>query len=207
MRKLLFAMCVMMLVAACGHRKPSASELQHKIDSVNALEQIRQLKLQGVQLGESSPLEMFYDSLNLQALPLSYSDNYVSLLPGYTPVPQAIKNFLELEGRSEPKAVALPETLGTRLVLLAADVTDNEYELWLYSLDNEYYPVDKLLLYEPPHLSEKKLGMESQRTYFSITSDLEIRIMEYADENDRQGQLSTFIVDEGRYFVERRPEN
>ena len=192
------------LVLSCGNSRTSPQELQRKIDSVNALEAARQLELQGIRLGERSPFQLFYDSLSIQSLPLRYSEDYVKYLPDYQIIPQSIMTFLELEGRVAPRAIALPETLGTRLVLLAADVEDGEYELWLYSLDSECYPVDKLLLYQPQVISDTKLQLPPQETYFSITSNYEIRVVEYLDEYDGEGQLSTFVVDEGRMFVEKR---
>ena len=160
--------------------------------------------MQGVSFKEHNPLQLFYDSLGLQVLPLRYSEDYVQMLPNYTPVPYSIKTFLDLEGRDAPMAIALPETLGMKLMLLAADVSDGEYELWLYSLDNECIPVDKLQLYEPSKFSSKKLEMNTQETFFSITSDYEISVMEYLDENDRVGQLSTFVVDDSRQFIEKQ---
>ena len=192
------------LVLSCGNSRTSPQELQRKIDSVNALEAARQLELQGIRLGERSPFQLFYDSLSIQSLPLRYSEDYVKYLPDYQIIPQSIMTFLELEGRVAPRAIALPETLGTRLVLLAADVEDGEYELWLYSLDSECYPVDKLLLYQPRVISDTKLQLPPQETYFSITSNYEIRVVEYLDEYDGEGQLSTFVVDESRMFVEKR---
>lgn len=175
-----------------------------KIDSVKALEISRQLKAQGINLDEANPLKMFYDSLALQPLPMTYSEEYVALLPGYTEVPVSIAAFLELDGQLVPKAIALPEMMNSRLLLVASDVADGEYELWLYSLDDEFIPVDKMLLYEPKKYSDKKLVIGDQYTYFSITSDCEINVMEYVDEEDNVGQLSTFIVDESRQFVEKQ---
>lgn len=175
-----------------------------KIDSVKALEISRQLKAQGINLDEANPLKMFYDSLALQPLPMTYSEEYVALLPGYTEVPVSIAAFLELDGQSVPKAIALPEMMNSRLLLVASDVADGEYELWLYSLDDEFSPVDKMLLYEPKKYSDKKLVIGDQYTYFSITSDCEINVMEYVDDEDNVGQLSTFIVDESRQFVEKQ---
>ena len=204
MRKVIFLMSVSLLMMACGNRKPSTAELMQKIDSVKALEVSRQLKAQGINLEDANPLKMFYDSLALQPLPMTYSEEYVDLLPGYTEVPVSIVVFLELEGKAAPKAIALPETMNSRLLLLAADVADGEYELWLYSLDDEFLPVDKMLLYEPKKYSEEKLAVEDQYTYFSITSDYEINVMEYTDDEDNVGQLSTFIVDESRQFVEKQ---
>ena len=204
MRNLLLIFFIAALAAACGNRRMSEVELQSKIDSVNKLEVARQLKLRGIQLEETSPLQMFYDSLRMQPLPLNYSEEYMKYLPNYTVVPTSIMYYLELEGRAAPKAIALPEMLGARLILLAADMTDGEYELWLYSLDDDYMPVDKLQLYAPKTLSDKELGMPEQETHFSITSDLEIRLMEYTSNYAQHGQLSVFVVDESRQFVERQ---
>lgn len=205
MRNLLLLLMVVLLCGACGRRRPSAAELQHKIDSVRALEQIEELERQGISLQEASPIRLFYDSLAIQTLPLNYTEEYMKLLPNYTVVPYEIFTLLGLEGRRAPKAIALPETLGTRLILLAADVADGEYELWLYSLDDDFYPVDKFQLFEPAKVSKKKVKPNNQTTYFSITSNYEIRLMEYVDENDTEGQLSTFVVDDSRMFVEQRP--
>lgn len=204
MRKVIILMSVSLLLMACGNRKPSTAELMQKIDSVKALEISRQLKAQGINLDEANPLKMFYDSLALQPLPMTYSEEYVALLPGYTEVPVSIAAFLELDGQSVPKAIALPEMMNSRLLLVASDVADGEYELWLYSLDDEFIPVDKMLLYEPKKYSDKKLVISDQYTYFSITSDCEINVMEYVDDEDNVGQLSTFIVDESRQFVEKQ---
>lgn len=204
MKKYYLIFFVAVLLTACGNRRLSPEVLQQKIDSVYALEKLEELKRQGVNLEDASPFQLFYDSLDIQALPMSYSEDYMKILPNYQVVPQAIMSFLELEGRIAPKAIALPETIGARLVLLAADVADGEYELWLYSLDSDCYPVDKLLLYQPQVISDSKLTLPPQETYFSITSNYEIRVMEYADESDEFGQLSTFIVDDARMFVEQR---
>ena len=204
MKKYYLIFLVAVLLTACGNRRLSPEVLQQKIDSVYAREKLEELKRQGVNLEDASPFQLFYDSLDIQALPMSYSEDYMKILPNYQVVPQAIMSFLELEGRIAPKAIALPETIGARLVLLAADVADGEYELWLYSLDSDCYPVDKLLLYQPQVISDSKLTLSPQETYFSITSNYEIRVMEYADESDEFGQLSTFIVDDARMFVEQR---
>ncbi len=193
------------LMTACGNRRTSPEVLQRKIDSIYAEETLRQLKLRGVDLEDKSPFHIYYDSLAIQSLPLSYSEDYVKSLPNFTIVPQSIVTFLELEGGDTPKAIALPESMGLRLVLLAADVTEDEYELWLYSLDNECYPVDKLLLYAPKVISDANLQVSEQETYFSITSDYEIRVLEYASDDDRFGQLSTFVVDDSLMFVEKTP--
>lgn len=205
MKKVWLFLLSTLLLTACFNRRPSASELQEKIDSVRALEVKRQLRMKGVNLDEDavSPFRMFYDSLRMQSLPLSYSEDYVMSLPDFRTVPPSLVVYLDLEGREAPKAIALPETMNSRLVLLAADLEDGEYELWLYSLDDDYIPVDKLLVYEPSRYSSKKMKKDDRDVYFSITSYLEINVMEYIDDDDTEGQLSTYIVDDSRQFVEQ----
>lgn len=205
MKKVWLFLLSTLLLTACFNHRPSAAELQEKIDSIRALEVKRQLRMKGVNLDEDavSPFRMFYDSLRMQSLPLSYSEDYVMSLPDFRTVPPSLVVYLDLEGRESPKAIALPETMNSRLVLLAADLEDGEYELWLYSLDDDYIPVDKLLVYEPSRYSSKKMKKDDRDVYFSITSYLEINVMEYIDDDDTEGQLSTYIVDDSRQFVEQ----
>ena len=199
-----FLFSTLLLLTACFNRRPSAAELQEKIDSVKALEVKRQLRMKGVNIDDDgvSPFRLFYDSLHLQVLPISYSEDYVTSLPDFRTVPPSLVVYLDLEGKESPKAIALPETLNSRLVLLAADQEDGEYELWLYSLDDDYIPVDKLLIYEPSRYSSKAMKKDNRDVYFSITSYMEINVMEYIDDDDYEGQLSTYVVDDSRLFVE-----
>ena len=62
--------------------------------------------------------------------------------------------------------------------------------------------VEKLQIYEPAKISDKKVRQTRQLTYFSITSVGEVNLMEYLDDEDTHGQMSTFIVDSSRMFVE-----
>ena len=203
MKNVILLLVLSVLTFSCGNRRLSETNLQHKIDSVRQLEKRRLLQVQGIEQKETSPFQMFYDSLNMQALPLEYTAEYMQTLPGYKLVPEAIVKYLELEGRQAPKAMSLPEAVGTRLVLLAADTEDGEYELWLYSLDADCYPVDKLMVYEPQHFLGRRLRKDSREPYFSITSNYEINIQEYADEYDAQGQMSTYVIDDSCMFVEK----
>lgn len=205
MKQLLVMMCAVLMVAACGGRRMSPEELQHKLDSVKALEIKEKLALQGVNLEASdNPLKLFYDSLEIQSLPISYSEDYVSFLPAYKDVTPEIVSYMELIECKHPKAVALPESVGARLMIMAADESAGHYSLWLYSLDDDYVPVDKLCLYAVDDIDPEDVvdfGEEQFVQYFSITSDYEIRLMDYTKQQYKARLEEVYHIDESRRFA------
>ena len=205
MKQLLVMMCAALMVAACGGRRMSPEELQHKLDSIKALEIKERLALQGVNLEASdNPLKLFYDSLEIQALPISYSEDYVNFLPAYKDVTPEIVSYMELIECKHPKAVALPESVGARLMIMAADESEGHYSLWLYSLDGDYVPVDKLCLYAVDDLDPEDIvdfGGEQFVQYFSITSDYEIRLMDYTKQQYKARLEEVYHIDESRRFA------
>ncbi len=182
----------------------SPEELQHKLDSVKALEIKEKLALQGVDLETSdNPMKLFFDSLEIQPLPLSYDEDYVRMLPSYKEVGKDVAEYMNLVDCRHPKAISLPETIGARLIIIAADESDGEYSLWLYSLDDDYFPVDKLCLFsvdsrEPEEYTE--INEQEFLQYFSITSDYEIRLMDYAKEDYRAHLEEVYHINEARKF-------
>lgn len=206
MRQILGLMTAVLLLTACGGRKNmSPDELQHKIDSVKALEVQEKLALQGIDLKSAdNPLKLFFDSLEIQPLPISYSEDYVRLLPSYKPVSEDIVAYLNLVACRHPKAISLPETIGAKLIIIAADELDNEYSLWLYSLNDDYFPVDKLCLFsvdqrDPEEYTE--VDEDEYLQFFSITSDYEIRLMDYAKEGYETRLNEVYHVDSSRKFI------
>ena len=128
-------------------------------------------------------------------------------LPDFKPVPQDIAKALELEGNNKQKAISLPESLGARLMILAADEEDDRYSLWLYSLDNDYLPVDKLCLYaidEEADLDD--IGVEDILQYFTITSDYEIHLMDYSKDAHKTRTEEVFTLDAQRNFQLQKSE-
>ena len=208
MKGLIGGIFAVMLMAACGGRSMSAEEMQHKLDSIQKIEAAERLAAQGINLADAdNPLKQFYDSLNLLPLPITYSDELVRYLPDFKPVPQDIAKALELEGNNKQKAISLSESLGARLMILAADEEYDRYSLWLYSLDNDYMPVDKLCLYaidEEADLDD--FGAEDILQYFTITSDYEIHLMDYSKEAHKTRTEEVFTLDAQRNFQLQKSE-
>lgn len=192
-------------LSSCKERRLSPQAMQHKLDSIARIENIERLEAQGIRLNKDvSPIQLFYDSLNLQPLPIRYTDDYVKYLPNYKSVPYELVKFMNFEGRTDPKAIALPESAGTRLMILAADEGDGLYSLWLYSLDTDYLPVDKLCLYatsQEEKEEDAELLPEDQLIQdFIITSDYEVRLTDYTGKYKAEMQ-KVYHIDMSRKFV------
>jgi hypothetical protein len=218
MKGILGAVIVMVLLSACGGRSMSAEEMQRKLDSIQKIEVAERLAAQGINLEESdNPLKQFYDSLALLPLPITYTDEFVRYLPNFMPVPQDIAKALDLEGNGKQKAIQLTESLGARLMILAADegVEEDEegnegeerYSLWLYSLGEDYLPVDKICLYAIDDESDFDLYDEDDiMQYFTITSDYEIHLMDYSKEKHKTRTEEVYTLDASRNFLLQKSE-
>ena len=202
MKQLTVILAMMLLLLSCGGRKQlSPEELSHKLDSLKSLEVNEKLKLQGINLEESdNPLKQFYDSLNLQTLPICYTEDYVKFLPAFKPIPQEIIPFMDLQECNEPKAVCLPESLGAKLILIAVDEQPHLYSLWLYSLDDDFRPIDKLCLYAIEDKSDE-IDPEEFIQYFSITSDYEIHLLDYSKKRYKANFEEVYYIDSSRNFL------
>lgn len=204
MRKIVGLLAIAVLIVSCGGRRQmSPEELAHKLDSVKALEIKEKLQLQGVNLESAdNPFKVFFDSLSMQTLPLSYTEDYVRFLPGFQDVPAEILSYMELDGGERPKAVSLPESIGARLMILAVEESAGYYSLWLYSLDNDYLPVDKLCLYAIED-QEDDIDPEEFIEYFSITSDFEIHLIDYSKTRNKVNSEEVYYIDDSRKFLLR----
>lgn len=209
MRKWLVGLTGLLMILSCGSKRLSPEVLQHKLDSIKAVEIKERLAMQGIDLSQAdNPLKMFYDSLNLQPLPVSYTEDYVRFLPDFKPIPQEIASLLEFGGE-HPKAITLPESVGTRLLMVASDEYDDLYSIWLYSLDDDYVPVDKLCLYaiedqEPDEYEE--IEKEEFIQYFSITSDYQIHLIDYSKTRNKTRLEEVYVIDAVRKFELQKSE-
>lgn len=199
MKKLLIVVAAGLLAVACGDRRHlSEAELQHKIDSVMAVENMHQLRLQGINLEEADPLQVFYDSLAIQPLPIVFDNDYMEEAPNYLAIPQSLALLMGLDTGAVTRVIALPETLSTRLMLELVNHNELDYSLWIYSLATDYTQVDKMALYST--LWEPKMKAEGMNIGISITTNYEIRLYKYTNENKRVWE-AVYVLDESRRFV------
>lgn len=195
-----------LLMLSCGGRKQmSPEELEHKLDSIKSIEVKEKLKLQGIDVETSdNPLKVFYDSLSMQSLPVSYTEDYVRFLPGFSEMQPEIARYMGLSITTHYMAACLPESIGARLILVAVEEaqSSHQYSLWLYSLDDEYFPVDKLCLYAIEDKSDE-FRPEEFVQFFSITSDYEIHLLDYSKTRNRTRSEEIYYIDASRHFALR----
>lgn len=208
MRRSVFIVAVLAVLAlvSCKNNRLTPEQMQQKLDSIAKLEAKEKLEAQGIRLDRDvSPVQLFYDSLGIQPLPIRFSEDYVKYLPGYKVVPSELASFMGLEGRIEPKAIALPEAAGAKLMILAADEGDNLYSLWLYSLDDEFMPVDKICLYATSKEDAKENELADPEDQliqdFVVTSDYEVRLTDYSGKYQAEVQR-VYHIDPSRHFTE-----
>jgi len=198
MKKTLLLMAVGLLIAACGGGRMSEAELQRKIDSVMAVENAEQLRLQGIELGEANPLQVFYDSLAIQPLPLVFDKAYLEEAPNYLAIPKELALMMELDTGMVTRVISLPETISNRLMLELVNHSYEDYTLWLYSLGVDYSQVDKMMLYSTRQ--EKQFEAKDMHAGFSITTNYEIRLNRYTNDNKQMWE-ELYVVDDSRHFM------
>ena len=210
MKGILGFIVVMVMLSACGGRSMSAEQMQQKLDSIKKIEVAERLAAEGINLQNSdNPLKQFYDSLALLPLPITYSDEFVRYLPNFKPVPQDIAKALDLEGNGKQKAISLSESLGAKLMLLAADEDEDatKYSIWLYSMDDDCMPVDKLCLYAiEDEEDDFDFDEEEILQYFTITSDYEIHLIDYSKEKHKTRTEEVYTLDASRNFLLQKSE-
>jgi hypothetical protein len=74
--------------------------------------------------------------------------------------------------------------------------------LWLYSLDDDFRPVDKLCLYAIEDKSDE-IDPEEFIQYFSITSDYEIHLLDYSKTLHKTNFEEIYYIDSSRKFLMR----
>ena len=83
MRKSTIVVVTLAILAlgACKNNRLSPEQIQQKLDSIAKVEAKEKLEAQGIHLDKDvSPVQLFYDSLNIQPLPIRYSEDYVKTM-------------------------------------------------------------------------------------------------------------------------------
>ena len=131
---------------SCGQRKRDAVFYEQMVDSIRKAEQLQEMKRQaGVY---DDPVEAFFDTLQLRPLPIQSERSNFARIGRFGRVPMSVASLLGYPVDTRLKALLLPRYHGLHALLLEEQVDSITSNLYLYSLDRNYQPIDHLCLYE-----------------------------------------------------------
>ena len=159
---------------SCGQRKRDAVFYEQMVDSIRKAEQLQEMKRQaGVY---DDPVEAFFDTLQLRPLPIQSERSNFARIGRFGRVPMSVASLLGYPVDTRLKALLLPRYHGLHALLLEEQVDSITSNLYLYSLDRNYQPIDHLCLYEErPEDRAEDFGRQFMEYY--ITSGYEVTLL------------------------------
>ena len=186
---------------SCGQRKRDAVFYEQMVDSIRKAEQLQEMKRQaGVY---DDPVEAFFDTLQLRPLPIQSERSNFARIGSFGRVPMSVASLLGYPVDTRLKALLLPRYHGLHALLLEEQVDSITSNLYLYSLDRNYQPIDHLCLYEEND-EDRAEDFGRQFMEYYITSGYEVTLLYFYEslrthkteaEQTRRFQLT----DDGRF--------
>lgn len=184
MKKNVFFVGVIMWLAlsfGCGNRNKMA-DYERQIDSIRKAENMKTLLPDA---GGHDPVEAFFDSLSMIALPLRYSDEFVTYLPQMKHVPQVFNSRLGSEGNLDLQAASLPPTPHFRIALVAERIDSVALPtIYLCVFSQDYVLQDRLPIYEY-NVGDLNGVVGNMKLEYSITSRYEVTLMRFFRSDER----------------------
>ena len=188
---------LVLTLLSCGQRKRDAVFYEQMVDSIRKAEQLREMKHQaGVY---DDPVEAFFDTLQMCSLPIQSERGDFARIGRFSRVPMSVASLLGYPVDTRLKALMLPQFHGLHTLLLEEQVDSITSNLYLYSLDRSYQPIDHLCLYEE-RPEDRADDYGKQLMDFYVTSEYEVTLLYFYEslrthqteaEQTRRYQLST----------------
>lgn len=167
-----------LLLSACGNRM-TPEQLQHKLDSVKAIEEGIRLRAQGIQLDATDPMSLFLDSMEVTALPLEGASDESIVNSSFKDVPSEAYVLMHIIRPGKMKAVLMPDIGKIRLMLMTGEDDIHGGDVtYLYTFDMGYHVKDSLCLSRIHDLTPPQRGMKT-RVSFAIMSNYQIFLSKY----------------------------
>ena len=159
---------------SCGQRKRDAVFYEQMVDSIRKAEQLQEMKRQaGVY---DDPVEAFFDTLQLRPLPIQSERSNFARIGRFGRVPMSVASLLGYPVDTRLKALLLPRYHGLHALLLEEQVDSITSNLYLYSLDHSYQPIDHICLYEE-RPEDRADDYGKQLMDFYVTSEYEVTLL------------------------------
>lgn len=165
---------LVLTLLSCGQRKRDAVFYEQMVDSIRKAEQLREMKHQaGVY---DDPVEAFFDTLQMCSLPIQSERGDFARIGRFSRVPMSVASLLGYPVDTPLKALMLPQFHGLHTLLLEEQVDSITSNLYLYSLDRSYQPIDHLCLYEERDEDRAEDFGKLLMDYY-VTSEYEVTIL------------------------------
>lgn len=159
---------------SCGQRKRNAVFYEQMVDSIRKAEQLIEMKRQaGVY---DDPVDAFFDTLQLRPLPIKSERGDFAKIGRFGRVPLSVISQLGYPVDTRLKALMLPKVHGLHAMLLTEQLDSVTSNLYLYTLDRHYQPIDHLCLYEERDEDRAEDFGKLLMDYY-VTSEYEVTIL------------------------------
>lgn len=165
---------LVLTLLSCGQRKRDAVFYEQMVDSIRKAEQLREMKHQaGVY---DDPVEAFFDTLQMCSLPIQSERGDFARIGRFSRVPMSVASLLGYPVDTPLKALMLPQFHGLHALLLEEQLDSITSNLYLYSLDRSYQPIDHLCLYEERDEDRAEDFGKLLMDYY-VTSEYEVTLL------------------------------
>jgi hypothetical protein len=183
----IFVIPLALALLSCGQRKRDAVFYEQMVDSIRKAEQLTEMKRQaGVY---DDPVQNFFDTLQLRPLPIQSERRNFAKIGHFGKVPLSLVSMLGYPVDTRLKALLLPRRHGLHALLLEEQLDSINSNLYLYSLDRDYKPIDHLCLYEERD-EDRAEDFGRQFMDYYVTSEYEVTIL-YIFESMRTHKMET----------------
>ena len=183
----IFVIPLVLTLFSCGQRKRDAVFYEQMVDSIRKAEQLTEMKREaGVY---DDPVEAFFDTLQLRPLPIQSERRNFAKIGHFGKVPFSLISMLGYPVNTRLKALLLPKHHGLHALLLEEQLDSITSNLYLYSLDRDYKPIDHLCLYEERD-EDRAEDFGRQFMDYYVTSEYEVTIL-YIFESMRTHKMET----------------
>ena len=170
----IFVIPLALALLSCGQRKRDAVFYEQMVDSIRKAEQLTEMKRQaGVY---DDPVQNFFDTLQLRPLPIQSERRNFAKIGYFGKVPLSLVSMLGYPVDTRLKALMLPKFHGLHALLLQEQLDSITSNLYLYTLDRNYQPIDHLCLYEERD-EDRAEDFGRQYMDYYVTSEYEVTIL------------------------------
>ena len=194
------AVMVMLAITACNGRKHDAAYYEQMIDSIRKAEQVKEMQKQAGIVTNVNPALAWFDSLELRTLPVRNAGDDLERLGQFRKVPMLLNENFNYAVSAKLRAIQMPRAYRRNVIMLAEMRDSITPDIYLYIMDKNYQPLDRLLIYEKREEQEENDFGVTFTEYF-ITSNYDITLMRYYQSHKPDEEA--VLLDSRRYIINK----